>query len=175
MTRFFEFLTNKRASSRFQIASLSYCLIAFLGATIPTFVPYYYSMETSLGIILDEHKELLGRVSKAITDRNFFSAYPEHPKAYPEDGAIKAHEWLNGQTGKHFKELMQNSEEDWCGDEVSPYLQELLSIKYPYFSPDTLVSRAKDVQKQWHQASVEARVAVLMDSLERVKTRFFDI
>ena len=133
------------------------------------------TMETTLGVILDEHKELLDRVSKAITDRTFFAAYPEHPKAYSEDGAAKGYEWLNGQTGKHFNELMQTGEEDWCGDEVSPFLQELLAVKYPCFSPETLVRKAKATQKQWNQASVDTRAAVLIDSLERIKTRFFDI
>jgi len=132
-------------------------------------------METEFYVLLDTHKELLDRASKALAERTFFSAYPEHPKAYPEDGAQKGLEWFNNQTGNHFKELLQIGPEDWCGDEVSPYSQELLNIKYPYFSPENLVQKAKETQKEWRGASVDTRAAILLDSLERISTRFFDI
>jgi phenylacetic acid degradation protein paaN len=132
-------------------------------------------METTLQTLSDTHKELLNKVSKAIADRTFYAAFPEHPKAYPEDGAIKAQDWFNGQTGNHFNELMQIEEQDWVGDEVSPYLQELLAIKYPYFSPETLVQNAKDARMSWQNAMLDTRVSVLIDSLERIRHRFFDI
>jgi phenylacetic acid degradation protein paaN len=132
-------------------------------------------METAYQTLLETHKELLDKVSRAIADRTFFAVYPEHPKAYPEDGTVKAQDWLNGQTGNHFNELMQMGEEDWVGDEVSPFLQELLAIKYPYFTPEKLVQNAHDTLKTWRNASPEMRVSVLLDSLERIRHRFFDI
>ena len=132
-------------------------------------------MESRLVSLLDNQKELLDNLSKAIAGRSFFAYYPEHPKAYPEDGAAKAMEWINGQTGKPFNELMQSGEESWCGDEVSPFLQQLLAVKYPYFSPELLVTKAKHTRKQWRNATADTRVSVLLDSLERIKNRFFDI
>lgn len=132
-------------------------------------------METEIQTLTDTHKDLLERASKALADRTFFAAFAEHPKAYPEDGMAKGFEWFNGQTGKPFDELKQVGSAEMVGDEVSPYLQELLKIQYPFFPVRDLVENANNVQREWRRASPDARVAVLIDSLDRIRTRFFDI
>jgi phenylacetic acid degradation protein paaN len=131
-------------------------------------------MEANIQTLPDTHQDLLDRASKAIADRTFFSAYPEHPKAYAEDGAAKGLEWFQAQMRTHFHELKQVTDE-WLGDEISPYLQELIGIKYPALSAEMLVDNAKVAQKEWTRTSVDARLNVLIDSLERIKERFFDI
>ncbi len=123
----------------------------------------------------ETHKELLDQASKAVIDRNFFAAYPEHPKAYAEDGMAKGMEWFNNQLNKPFTELLQGGETGFKGTESSPYTQELLNITYPVFEPETLVQRAKATQRTWKNAEVETRVAILIESLDRIKKRFFDI
>jgi phenylacetic acid degradation protein paaN len=123
----------------------------------------------------EAHKDLLDQATKAVQERTFYAAYPEHPKAYGEDGAAKGQEWYKGQLNNRFSELLQKSGSEWKGVEVSPYTQEKLGITYPALSTDELISNAKTVLRQWRYADAETRAAVLIDSLERVKARFFDI
>lgn len=123
----------------------------------------------------ETHKALLEQAGKAVIDRNFFAAYPEHPKAYAEDGMAKGAEWFNNQLNKPFTELLQGGEVDFKGSESSPYTQELLNITYPVFEPETLVQKAKATQRAWKRATAETRAAILIESLERIKKRFFDI
>jgi phenylacetic acid degradation protein paaN len=125
--------------------------------------------------LYDTHKELLDTATKAVFDRSFYAAYPEHPKAYNEDGAAKGIEWLNGQLGNTFSELLQTQEDGFKGDEVSPYTQEQLNISYPYFRPDKLVVKAEFAGREWKNTTPETRASILIASLERIKHRFFDI
>src|SRR5687768_9420181 len=122
----------------------------------------------------ETHKELLDQASKAVIDRNFFAAYPEHPKAYAEDGMAKGAEWFNNQLNNNFSELLQTGETGFVGVESSPYTQEMLNIGYPAFEVETLIQKAKATQRAWKNAEVETRVAVLIESLDRIKKRFFD-
>ena len=123
----------------------------------------------------ETHKALLDQASKAVIDRNFFAAYPEHPKAYAEDGMAKGAEWFNNQLNNTFSELLQTGETGYKGVESSPYTQELLNITYPVFEVETLVQKAKATQRAWKNADPETRVAILIESLDRIKKRFFDI
>jgi hypothetical protein len=128
-----------------------------------------------MNAIAEAHKELLDQATKAVHERRFFAAYPEHPKAYGEEGAAKGQEWYRDQLNKPFTELSQKAGESWKGVEVSPYTQEKIGVTYPYFSPETLVENAKKVLREWRYTDAETRAAILIDSLERIKARFFDI
>ncbi|RYD70764.1 MAG: hypothetical protein EOP53_24810 [Sphingobacteriales bacterium] len=123
----------------------------------------------------ETHKALLDQASQAVIDRNFFAAYPEHPKAYAEDGMAKGAEWFNNQLNNPFGELLQTGEIGFKGTESSPYTQELLNISYPVFETETLIQKAKATQRTWKNATPETRAAVLIESLDRIKKRFFDI
>ncbi|MFY8036537.1 MAG: aldehyde dehydrogenase family protein, partial [Cyclobacteriaceae bacterium] len=48
-------------------------------------------------------------------------------------------------------------------------------ITYPIFSTNTLIDRAQNSFHQWRKVSAQDRAGILMESLERVKTRFFEI
>ena len=126
-------------------------------------------------LLFEKHKDLLENATKAVYGRGFWAAYPENPKAYAEDGLAKASEWYNNQLGNPFNELLQQNPEDWKGLESSPYTQEMLNIKYPSFSVEKLVSNANAARMEWSHATPETRAAVLIESLERIQKRFFDI
>jgi len=125
--------------------------------------------------LYDKYKETLDNATHAVHARTFYAAYPEHPKAYPEDAMAKGQEWFNNQLSNNFEELLQTEADEWAGLESSPYVPDLLGIKYPLFSVEKLISRAKAAGKDWLHATPETRAAVLVDSLEKIKTRFFDI
>lgn len=124
-----------------------------------------------------EYKTILDNAIRALHERTFFAQYPEHPspKIYgetaDEDGRSKFQAALNNK----FEELDQHRAEKWEGCEESPYTQEPLGITYPSFSVETLIERASDSFEAWRKASPEDRAAVLIDSLEKIKGRFFEI
>lgn len=123
------------------------------------------------------HKELLDKAIEALHKREFWSAYPEHPspKIYGEtadkDGQIAFKSHLN----KNYDGLLQDNEGEFRGEEDSPYLGENLNIKYPFSTSEKLVERAEKAFHVWRKVSVEDRAGILIEALDRVKSRFFEM
>lgn len=127
--------------------------------------------------ISSEYKSILENAVKALHERTFYAQYPEHPspKIYGEEADKEGQKAFKAHLNTQFEELDQPHVDDWIGDEESPYLQEKLGITYPKNTEATLLERAKSAFEGWRKASVEDRAAVLIDSLEAVKNRFFEI
>jgi len=121
------------------------------------------------------YAEIISNAIKAIHARTFYAQYPEHPKAYGEDATAKGQVAFDAQRNNKFEALQQNNPADWVGEEVSPYTLESLNIQYPIFDVDTLMVRAGRAFQQWKKVSADDRAEVLVDALERVKNRFFEI
>lgn len=121
------------------------------------------------------YKTILDNAIKAIHERVFFAQYPEHPKAYGEDGAAQGLEKYNGFLQHQFTELLQENPAGWAGEEVSPFTNEKLGIQYPTFEVENIVIRAGRAMSSWRQVSVDDRAEVLIDSLERIAKRFNEI
>lgn len=122
-----------------------------------------------------EYKAIVENAIKANHERVFFAQYPEHPKAYGEQAPVDGLAAYQNQLGKKFEQLTQANPESWGGEEVSPYTMDVLGIQYPLFSTETLVIRAGRAFGSWKNVSPEDRADVLIDALERVKLRFFEI
>ncbi|MEY2828201.1 MAG: phenylacetic acid degradation protein PaaN, partial [Bacteroidota bacterium] len=122
-----------------------------------------------------KHISIIESAIKANFERKFFAQYPEHPKAYGDDGMQKGTDFFKSCLNKNYTELLQSNESGWGGEEVSPYTQEPLGIKYPLFSVDSLIEKSSSAQKNWMKKSVTERADILIDALENIKTRFFDI
>ncbi len=129
-------------------------------------------MSTSAAV---NYKEIVERAIRAIHERTFFAQYPEHPKAYGEEAPAKGLEAYNNQVGKPFAGLLQQNAVAQVGEEVSPYTMKALGITYPSFEVDTLIVRAGRAMASWKAATADQRAEVLVDALERVKNRFFEI
>jgi len=121
------------------------------------------------------NKEIVEKAIKAIHERIFYAQYPEHPKAYGEDAPGLGLTAFNNQLGKPFKGLLQQNPVAWEGEEVSPYTLKPLGITYPVFEVDTLVVRAGRAFDTWRKVSVDDRAEILVEALEKVKYRFFEI
>jgi len=127
--------------------------------------------------LFEKHRVILNKAIEALHARTFYAAYPEHPapaiygETADEDGQARFKSVL----GKKFEELKQTGEESWAGQEESPYLQQPLKIFYPLFSVDSLISNAGHAFHIWRKVSKETRAGILLESLERVKARFFEI
>lgn len=120
-------------------------------------------------------KERLEAAYAAQQSRTYFAAWPESPRAYAEDGMAQGLSAFQSLLTQNFTELLQEGSEGWVGDEVSPYMMTGLGVQYPKFAPEVLVANAKLAQKVWSRTPADVRAAVLLDALDRVALRFFEI
>lgn len=128
-------------------------------------------------ILFEKHKATLEKAIHALHARTFFAAYPEHPAPaiYGETADADAQQKFKARIGGKFEELLQKDSARWAGDEESPYLQEPLKIMYPMFSAQTLIDRAQIAFHQWRKIGAAYRAGLLIETLEHIKARFFDI
>ncbi len=127
--------------------------------------------------LFKKHENTINKAIKALHERTFYAAYPEHPAPaiYGETADADGQASFKALVGKKFEELAQQSPEGWAGQEESPYLQDALKIAYPTFSTSTLIDRANQAFHQWRKVDAAERAGILVESLERIKFRFFEI
>jgi phenylacetic acid degradation protein paaN len=125
--------------------------------------------------LTDTNRSIVQNAVQAIHSRTFYAQYPEHPKGYGEEVPVAGLAAYQAQLGHQFAGLLQQHPTGWIGEEVSPYTMQPLAISYPTYEVDTLIIRAGRAFGQWRQATADDRADVLVDALERVKARFFEI
>ncbi len=127
--------------------------------------------------LFEKHRPILDKAIKALHERAFFAAYPEHPSpaVYGETADEEGRKKFQAGLNKKFEELLQDASSSWAGQEESPYLQEKLGISYPQYDTHTLVENAKLAFHQWRKISIDDRAGILVESLEGMKKRFFEI
>jgi phenylacetic acid degradation protein paaN len=127
--------------------------------------------------LFEKHKPVLLKAIEALHARTFYTAFPENPSpsVYGETADADGQKQFQSFLGKKYAELKQENPEGWAGQEESPYLQEPLKILYPTFSVGTVITRAQKSFQSWRKVSVDARAGILLESLNRVKARFFEI
>lgn len=127
--------------------------------------------------LFQQHEPKINQAIKSLHARTFFAAYPEHPAPaiYGETADAEGQAKFKGMLNKQFDELKQKSPSGWAGQEESPYLRQMLGISYPLFSTEVLIERSKFAFHRWRKISAEERAGILVESLERVKSRFFEI
>jgi phenylacetic acid degradation protein paaN len=118
---------------------------------------------------------ILNDAQAALKNRLYFSAYPENPKAYAEDGNEAGKTAFSKQLNEHFTELDSTDSIGWIGTEVSPYMQVGLGVHYPQFSVDALISKANAAKSAWISIPAEKKANILVEMLDAVKERFFEI
>lgn len=124
-----------------------------------------------------KHDATLNKAMQALHERTFFAAFPEHPSpsVYGETADADGQNKFKASLGKKFEELKQIQLEGWAGQEESPYTQEPLGITYPVFSVPALIEKSAGAFKQWRKVNIHERAGILVESLERIKSRFFEI
>lgn len=120
-------------------------------------------------------KERLEAAYAAQQSRTYYAAWPESPRAYDEDGMAKGLSAFQSLLTQNFTELLQDGSEGWLGDEVSPYMMTGLGVQYPQFTPEVLIANATSAQKVWSKTAADVRASILLDALDRVALRFFEI
>ena len=127
--------------------------------------------------LFKKHEATLNKAIQALHARTFFAAFPEHPApaVYGETADAAGQQRFKERLGQKFDELLQEDPVRWGGGEESPYLQEPLNVQYPLFHPGTLVERSTRAFLQWRKTGYDQRAAILMESLEGMRSRFFEI
>lgn len=123
----------------------------------------------------EKNRSIIERAIQANKERVFFAQYPEHPKAYGPDAGPIGEAAFKQQLGSKFEELLQSDKGNWGGEENSPFTRDNLGVTYPILDSASLVSQAKASKKQWANLSAGERAGILVESLENLKSRFFEI
>jgi phenylacetic acid degradation protein paaN len=131
-------------------------------------------MNTS-NTLFEKHQATLHAAMQALGSRTYYSPYPENPRAYAEDGDAKAKEWISANMNNNYTALDQTGANGWLGEEVSPFLQMGIGTQYPKFTPEALIANAIPAQMAWAKTGIEFRTGLLIEALENIKGRFFDI
>ncbi len=111
---------------------------------------------------------------KANRERKFFAHYNENPKAYNDDLNAAGLAAFQAKLNTNYA-LPGNTQSDFYGEEISPYLQTGLGIHYPKTSVDALINQAQDGFNQWRKLNPQQRFDILFETLEAVSARFFEI
>ncbi len=125
--------------------------------------------------LFEKHKALIERAQQAINERTFYSAYPEHPKAYGEEAPKAGEEEYKNCLNNNFNGLLQGDAKEFRGEEVSPFTMSALGIKYPIHDSAQLIEKSKTAFKSWKKNSPQERAGALVETLEEIKKHFFAI
>ena len=125
----------------------------------------------------EKHEPLLNKAIEALHTRTFFAAYPENPSpsVYGETADADGQMSFKSQLGKNFEHLKQTGATSWAGQEESPYTQDALSVSYPIADTQILINNALTAFHQWRKVGAKERAGILMESLEKIKSRFFEV
>ncbi|MFD3457236.1 phenylacetic acid degradation protein PaaN [Streptomyces sp. NPDC058691] len=117
--------------------------------------------------LIEKHRETLDKALEAIRTREYWSPYPEHPKAYADAETGKAA--FDALHGTRF-DLGQPGTDGWTGCEVSPYGIEL-GVEYPHPDVDALLPAMRAAMPAWREAGPETRALVCLEILARINAR----
>jgi phenylacetic acid degradation protein paaN len=123
--------------------------------------------------LLDRHRPTLEGAVAAIASREYFSAYPELPKAYGGDAGAAGAEAFKALLGSRF-ELDQPTTGAWVGEERSPY-GFALGVTYPQPDVDALLEAASAALPAWRDAGADARTGVALEILARLNARSHEL
>ncbi|SDQ85769.1 phenylacetic acid degradation protein PaaN [Pseudovibrio sp. Tun.PSC04-5.I4] len=121
----------------------------------------------------EAHKATLFQAVKTSKSRDYWSAYPEiaSGKIYGETAKDDQAAEFEALLGNPFK-LDQPTNGNWTGAETSPYGKKL-GVTYEDASAEDIIAASKAAGKSWGSASVEERVGVALEMLERINKKSF--
>jgi phenylacetic acid degradation protein paaN len=120
----------------------------------------------------EAHRARLEQAVSACRARSYWSAYPEiaSGKIYGETAKADGEAAFRAMLGKPF-DLGQDATKT-VGREISPYGM-ALGITYPASDPDTLVETSLKAGDGWAHASIEERIGVCLEIVERLNKQSF--
>jgi phenylacetic acid degradation protein paaN len=127
--------------------------------------------------LFEKYQPLITETIKSINQGFFFNHYSELPndKIYGENSIEKGYQKFKSIINRKFEGLRQAMPNQWEGNEESPFLRQKLNVLYPTFDLMTLIERARNEFHKWRKIPPEDRAGLLLESLERIQNRFFEI
>jgi len=125
--------------------------------------------------LFEKHQATLRGALEAIKSRTCWSPYPEIPsgKIYGETARADGLAAFEARLNKPF--ALDQPGRGWTTkSEVSPYGLKL-NITYPKPSVDELIPAMQQAMQGWKGASIEARVGVCLEILDRLSKRAFEM
>ncbi|KOX09443.1 phenylacetic acid degradation protein PaaN [Micromonospora profundi] len=125
--------------------------------------------------LYDRHADTLNRALTAITERGYWSAYPESPspRVYGETAAADGKAAFEAYLGGDFP-LDQPGTGRRISTEASPFGVEL-AVRYPHAGTDELIRAASTALPAWRDAGPQARVGVCLEILDRLHKHIFEL
>lgn len=125
--------------------------------------------------LYERHADTLRRALTAITERGYWSAYPESPspRVYGETAAADGEAAFRSYLGGHFP-LDQPGADGWVATEASPFGVEL-GVTYPHSDVDALLAAATAALPAWRDAGPQARAGVCLEILARLHAHVFEL
>ncbi|MET8231014.1 phenylacetic acid degradation protein PaaN [Micromonospora sp. NPDC005298] len=125
--------------------------------------------------LYDRHADTLNRALTAITERGYWSAYPESPspRVYGETAAADGKAAFEAYLGGDFP-LDQPGAGARVATEASPFGVEL-AVRYPHAGTDELIRAASAALPAWRDAGPQARVGVCLEILDRLHKHIFEL
>ena len=127
--------------------------------------------------LFQKHRSVFERAQTACRERHCWSPFPELPNKYPNAAAAQAAGLAAYQAhlGSRFV-LDQPGAVNEVGEEVSPYTQEALGIRYPQADLDALFDAAEAAMPKWADTPFETRIGVLMEVIDTLyREHLFEI
>ncbi|MEJ8824623.1 phenylacetic acid degradation protein PaaN [Variovorax humicola] len=125
--------------------------------------------------LFEKHKAKLAQATDALAARSYWSPFSEmpSPKVYGETAADEGKRAFESYLGKRF-DLGQPGQVGTHAGEQSPY-GVALDVHYPVCEPQALVDAALKAMPTWEQLGAQGRTGILMEALERLNQRSFEI
>ena len=126
--------------------------------------------------LVTRHRETLEGALSAIRDRGYWSAYPESPRAYGEEGEATGRAAFDAYRSRTFP-LEQPGTDGTVSTERSPYGIDL-GVSYPHVTAETvdaLMAAAQAGMTAWRDAGPDVRVGVCLEILARLNARSHEV
>lgn len=125
--------------------------------------------------LYDRHADTLNRALTAISQRGYWSAYPESPspRVYGETAAADGKAAFDAYLGRDFP-LDQAGDGSTVATEVSPFGVDL-GVRYPHAAADHLTTAATTALPSWRDAGPQTRAGVCLEILDRLHRNIFEL
>ncbi|GAB3156902.1 phenylacetic acid degradation protein PaaN [Micromonospora sonneratiae] len=122
-----------------------------------------------------KHADTLAKALTAITERGYWSAYPESPspRVYGETAAAEGEAAFRSYLDADFP-LDQPGTRDRVATEASPFGLPL-GVRYPHADPDELMAAATAALPAWRDAGPQTRLGVCLEILARLHANVFEL
>lgn len=121
----------------------------------------------------ERHRTTLDKAVEAIRTREYWSPYPESPRAYGDEAPAEGDAAFRARLEQTF-EIDQPSNGVIAAAERSPYGVEL-GIAYPASDPEALLDAAVAAMPAWAAASAETRAGACLEILDRLAKSSFEM